>query len=283
MQYSVQYPMEELFPLLQELTEKYTGKESTSITYEKAQQLLGAVLYTIYESTGGKKVITKQDGIIREMSAKEAYDTGYRMLREKVEQSSRKYAELMTEFESYGNIAYQETVEQGISAFFKRYDIRFRPQDHIISLDYPVLCSLENLQGIDRIAEYLACIQIEQKFLQSFPVGYVENTLEQYHTNYQELFLNIPEILMQRILPDMLLKKAPSVEKRKQEEYDRLTDMILKEEKETLKNHFQSLLKILVEQISPGNQAMYQYLSEGLANITEEMRNRAEHNCYMGI
>ena len=44
------YTMEELIPIVGELAEKYTAKESTSITYEKAEQLMGAVLYAIHET-----------------------------------------------------------------------------------------------------------------------------------------------------------------------------------------------------------------------------------------
>ena len=36
-------------PIVAELADKYTGKESTSITYEKARQLMEAVLYCIHE------------------------------------------------------------------------------------------------------------------------------------------------------------------------------------------------------------------------------------------
>ena len=41
------YEMEELVPLVGKLEEKYTGHESTSITYEKAEQLMEAVIYCI--------------------------------------------------------------------------------------------------------------------------------------------------------------------------------------------------------------------------------------------
>ena len=39
------YEMEELVPIVGKLAEKYTSRESTSIPYEKAEQLMGAVLY----------------------------------------------------------------------------------------------------------------------------------------------------------------------------------------------------------------------------------------------
>ena len=41
------YTMEELLPVVGKLTEKYTSLSSTSVTYETAQQLMGAVLYCL--------------------------------------------------------------------------------------------------------------------------------------------------------------------------------------------------------------------------------------------
>lgn len=46
----MEYEIEELVPIVATLAEKYTSKESSSITYEKAQQLMEAVLYCIREA-----------------------------------------------------------------------------------------------------------------------------------------------------------------------------------------------------------------------------------------
>jgi hypothetical protein len=44
------YEISELIPIVAELTDLYTSKESTSITYEKANQLMEAVLFCIQEN-----------------------------------------------------------------------------------------------------------------------------------------------------------------------------------------------------------------------------------------
>ncbi|MFT4006898.1 MAG: DUF6179 domain-containing protein, partial [Lacrimispora sp.] len=57
--------MEELIPVVAELADKYTGKESTSITYDKANQLMGAVLYCIQEyeiqGAGGREIFSPEN------------------------------------------------------------------------------------------------------------------------------------------------------------------------------------------------------------------------------
>ena len=45
----MEYELEELFPVVAELARKYTSGESTSITYERANHLMEAVLYCIHQ------------------------------------------------------------------------------------------------------------------------------------------------------------------------------------------------------------------------------------------
>ena len=54
------YTMEELVPVVGRLAEKYCAGESSSVTYEKAEQLMGAVLYCIHEVTKGKETQKEQ-------------------------------------------------------------------------------------------------------------------------------------------------------------------------------------------------------------------------------
>lgn len=58
----MEYEMEELIPLVKELCDRYTGKESTSVTYEAAQRLMEAVLYCIHETTGSAEAAGVSDG-----------------------------------------------------------------------------------------------------------------------------------------------------------------------------------------------------------------------------
>ena len=61
--------------------------------------------------------------------------------------------------------------------------------------------------GIDRIREYLSCIQLEQKFLSRFPVAYVTDILAKYHEQYGLLVENLCEIVLMSILSPMVRGK----------------------------------------------------------------------------
>lgn len=42
------------------------------------------------------------------------------------------------------------------------YDVRYNPQNHILTLDYPILEDLGEMCGIDEIYRYLECVKLEQ-------------------------------------------------------------------------------------------------------------------------
>ncbi len=200
--------MEELLPVVKRLTEKFTGKESTSVTYETAERLMGAVIYCINEyqkegqaSSGSSTEVWDQEA---KLSAMEAYERGYQAVINKVLVTKKLYEGIIDDFKWYGNRALYETVIKGMPVFFVHYDARFYPQDHILTLDYPILPMAVELCGVDAIYEYLTRIRIEQIFLSGFSQEMVVQTLLQYHPDYKSLFINLPSIVMKKVIEKMV-------------------------------------------------------------------------------
>lgn len=220
---NIQYQMEELVPVVARLAEKYTGFESSSISYEKAQQLMEAVLFCISEYENAQKLeegsfgggersaentkVCAEKGRARQeegrgeiyrreiLSAPEAYERGYELVVQKARAANELYGRIMENFCDYGNRAYRDTLVKGMPEFFLRYDARFAPQEELLLLDYPVPELSADLRGIDLIYEYLCCIEKEQEFLGSFPEGYVQQLCKAYHEDYEELFINLAEVV----------------------------------------------------------------------------------------
>lgn len=191
------YAMEELMPVVAMLAEKYTAFESTSLPYEKAEQLMGAVLYCIHETElsgnrGGNLPQGMPEGTV---SVRKAYERGAALVTEKVKKALAMYNEMIPEFSAYGNRCLYDTVVKGLPEFFKWYDVKFAPQDTILTLDYPVTRDLSEYTGIDRIYEYIKCIRREQNFLRTFSEDYVVNILRSYSNEYQDMVENIYEIV----------------------------------------------------------------------------------------
>lgn len=175
----MEYQLEELLPLTAWLADKYTSKESSSVTYETAQMLMEAVLYCIqeYENITAAALVSEHA-----VKAEEAYKIGYGRVVEKVHKAKDIYDKLIGGFCDYGCRNYRETILEGMPAFFIVYDARFRPQDHLLTLDYPTVNFHREMCGIDIIYQYLCDIVVEKGFLECFPEQAVRRLLKQGKT-----------------------------------------------------------------------------------------------------
>lgn len=192
------YSMEELLPVWESLTRKYCGYESSSVTYEKAQQLMEAVIYCVREWERSSALSPSPGSLPQNMghiSAMAAYELGFELIKEKTLRMKDLYHALLPRFDSYGVKCLEDVIYRGIPEFLKWYDPKFDPQNTILTLDYPVLTDLSGLSGIDAVYEYLLCICREQTFLQQFESSEIRSSLSRYSRNYQELVENICQLL----------------------------------------------------------------------------------------
>lgn len=185
------YTMEELVPIVAMLVEKFTKKESSSVTYERARQLMDAVIYCIAHLETGKNLLITDS----QFPAKEAYRLGYEAVIRKVRKTKEKYNRLIEFFDHYENQNYQATVERALPGFFLYYDARFAPTENIITMDYPVLGLDMQLEGVDMISQYIDAIWEEQQYLMKFPRNEIINQLRSFHPHYEREFFNLMETI----------------------------------------------------------------------------------------
>lgn len=259
------YEMEELLPIVAELTEKYTSKESTSISYERARQLMEAVIYCIHQCDGGNQLISAE-----KLSAKEAYHLGCEKLKEKVKRTQITYNKMIVDFNSFGNENYNDTVTKGIPGFFRYYDIWFAPQETIITMDYPTICPMKGVTGIDAIEKYVEYISYEQRFMGALPEDYVCEILYRFQKSYKKQFYNICSIILRHILGHMITgQKLGMVAS--DEDYTRLQEIIQAHDKAWLETRLVNLLESLIREKYEGNLLMQLYLKEDLKDFATEM------------
>lgn len=186
-----EYSMEELVPIVSKLAFRYTGGEHTSVSYERAQMLMEAVLYCVREfrTSQGNALMAKA------IPAEEAYRRGQEIVMDKVRELQKLYNEMISEFKDYGSLCLRDTVRKGIPAFLKHYDFQFAPQETLITLDYPVQERLEQISGVSRVLAYMKCICREQAYLGKMDEGEVIAILHAYHRDYGYLMENICEIV----------------------------------------------------------------------------------------
>ena len=253
----MRYAMEELITVTGKLVGQYTGNESTSVTYEKAEQLMEAVLYCIHEmeQVNPHCLSTKE-----KMPAELAYETGLRYVEEKVKSALDLYNQMLPEFVSYENECLYDTFVRGIPEFFRRYDSRFAPQNTILTLDYPVMKELSGYRGIDKIYEFLRCICAEQSFLNALPGDYVRSVLLKYNRDYRVMIDNLCEIVYAAVLCRILSGKNLSGQALTRNDYDNLNQYFKNTENAALTAHLGAVTKELVKKYYDNDRFLMDYL-----------------------
>lgn len=259
------YSVEELLPVVSGLTEKYTSKESTSVTYEQARQLMGAVLYCIGELEGENQVAAGE-----KLSAPKAYQYGYEKTVEKVKQTQWIYNSMILHFNAFGNKNYNDTVTKALPGFFRLYDVRFAPQETIITMDYPTLQPIQDVSGIDAVERYVEYIVLEQRFMGKLPETFVLEVLQQFHEDYQRQFYNICRIILRHILTHMLIGKPMStiIDEKDFEQVKSITAM---QDKEIIVKKVTRLLEKLIDEKYDGDKKLLNYLSGDIQDYCTEL------------
>lgn len=269
-----EYQMEELVPLVAALAEKYTAHESTSLPYEKAEQLMGAVLYCIREN-GMSKPECVSVSPAKPMTARQAYEAGAALVAEKVQKTLDLYHEILPGFRSYKNRCLHDTFTAGMPEFFRWYDIKFCPQDTILTLDYPVLRDLSAYTGIDRIYAYLRCICLEQEFLHCFPEDNVRGTLYRYDRQYKDIVENICEIVLRDILIHVLAGKPLEESDVTGDDHRRIRDVFRQTGLPELTGRLENSAAKLVREHCGGSPALAAYLTPAVEGIVLRLSHSA--------
>ena len=259
------YTMEELVPIVGKLADQYTSCESTSITYEKADQLMEAVLYCIHElEQDGDNFAVSTDSI----SAQQAYETGFACVERKVKKALNLYNAVLPDFRHYENQCLYRSFVLELPHFFQRYDIRFAPQDTILILDYPVLKNISQYTGIDKIYAYIRCICLEQEFLGLFPVEYVTGVLSKYKDETD----NLCEIVLVDVIRHILLKRPFNVSDWTKEDHIQIQAVLMGTVGHGERSALEEILASFVRKYCGGNVALLKYLLEDIRNIETRMK-----------
>ena len=270
----MKYEMEDLVPIVAKLAEGYTSKESTSITYERAQQLMEAVLYSIREAEkAGQFSLIQKD----ELSTERMYAIGVKCVEDKTKETLDLYNGIMTHFSSYGNQCLYDTVVKGLPEFFKWYDCRYDPQNTILTLDYPILMDISEQTGIDKIYDFLFCIQLEQIFLNKFPPEYVMEILSKYDKQYKLMIENLCEIVLMNVIGHILAGKEIFILDFEPEEYLKTQTLIQKENLSDLREKLKNAVKVLVREYYENDEKLMEYLYKAVDNIAVRMKCAADY------
>jgi len=241
------YKPEELLALITRLSEKYTSKESSSVTYETARRLMEAVVYCIEEGLGTDK---------NQILAKEwpdcetAYQQGYTAIIEKTYKAKAVYERILDKFYDYRCQNYRETIIEGIPAFFLHYDAKYAPQDHLLTLDYPTLAMRYDKCGIRLILEYLDGVEQEMNFLRTFSAEAVCELLERILPEYKSTYMgNICEPVLLNIIGLVIADRPIHSLLMGADDYQEIKDYFGQDSKERIQQKINGIIGLVLKKL----------------------------------
>lgn len=272
MRYSERYDMDDILEVVAWMTEKYTSKESTSVSVERARQFMEAVFYCIDELDENSTFsLADKKGL----SAFQAYQQGYNLVMQKVETAQKKYEQLLAIFSDYRNENLRDTVQTGLLGFFKYYDPRFEPQNSILTLDYPVYEINRDKKGIDLIIDYIDAIYLEQLFLNQFSKELIIQILSQYDTQYEKQFINICSYVSRTVLVSSFLKHMET-KAQITNSYELLWEVLQRYSKQELYHLFLEYIHFLVQSKYQKNGKLESYLVLDLEDLLVRLKQVTE-------
>jgi len=258
------YKPEELLALVSKLSEKYTSKESSSITYDTARMLMEAVVYCIEDGLGtnGSKLAG------RELPNCEiVYQQGYEAIVEKTCKAREVYERIIAKFEDYGCQNYKETIIDGIPQFFLHYDAKFAPQDHILTLDYPMLLMEYDKCGIRLILEYLKGIEQEQDFLCAFSPEEVSGLLERIMPEYRATYMgNICEPVLLNTIGCVIAEQPVNHLNLRADDHQEIKEYFRNDSREKIQQKISAIISLILKKLHKADSTGYfQRAADGYA------------------
>ncbi len=288
----IDYKMEELIFVAADLTKKYTSNESSSIPYEKAKMLMAAVTYCIeeyFKAEPGEAQECQDSSLSttrNPVDARTAYEEGYRCVIEKVHRTKALYERITADFSAFGCLNCSDTMMKGIPSFFIWYDARFKPQDHLLTLDYPTMRTVRRLCGVDAIYQYLANIEMEWTFLRAFPEQSVIGLLDRVMPDYEELFFdNICSIVLRNAVGCVIANKPIFPLEILNSDLQRIESFFQGKSKEQIAATLDQLLDTIILHGYENNDFLSDYLKADVQDLTfiidDAVRNHRLENVFI--
>lgn len=194
--------------LLAKRTERFTGGESSSVKVETAQSILQSIFYSIGIYLKSFPDPDMSIAVLKQKPLPELYHQGKKLIEIQLDSTKQLFYEIQNDHLITDNYAYNDTLLDGIPGFFLAYDVDFAAHDTPASIDYPLSDDKMDLVGIEYISSYLQKLFLENEFCKNFPVHDIHCLLRGYDDHYQDLLINIFELVLTNAVGSSLANKS---------------------------------------------------------------------------
>ncbi len=188
----------------------YTKDESSSVMVEIAEKLMQGIDYTIGIYL---KTLDNIELVINELKNTSLFDMlkkGHDLIKEKVAYSEKLLETIQKNKLDVDNYSYNDTIDYGISIFFKEYNDFFEPHEVSGSVDYQLCMDNMNYKGIEYTSNYLETLNLENEFCYNFDIVEINKLLKGYDKKSELLLINIFELILINSLGLIACGKVPN-------------------------------------------------------------------------
>lgn len=264
----------QILQLLDEQIYKYNGNENSSVRKEIMEDILNSNIYTINIYLKTIKNPDEAVKLLKEKDLKALYQVGRKKINTMLNIIRVMYIKVKENKLNIQNDTYNDTIIAGISGFLKIYDPDFKAQDMKITADYPLYNNLiGKLYGVEFIKEYLNSIYLENTFCKKFSEEKIEYLLYGYSHDYQELIINIFEIVFLEAIACKLVKRNIQDLAISTSELNEIYKLLENKEKIKVKNIIITAYQDVLYELKLDNENYKKYIEENIDDIIEIIIN----------
>ncbi len=190
----------QIMNILKDLITRYTVGESSSVPITTGEKLLASICYCIDAYCESFNDIEECIDVLKTKNIRELYEKGVELVTSYVDETRILYEKIKKDKLPIDLRAYDDTIDEGLSSFFKDYGVVFNAHDTMGSIDYPLTFDDMSIRGINYIKNYLNTLEVETFFCKFFSNNDIVKTLKQYgyiyNTDYRLELINVFEVLI---------------------------------------------------------------------------------------
>ena len=269
----------QVLQLLDERVYKYNGVENSSVRKEIVEEISNSNNYTI--SIYLKTFRNPDDAIkiLKEKGVELAYQEGRKKIDKMLNIIRVMYIKVKRNKLNIENDTYNDTIIGGIQGFLKIYNPDFKAQDMKITADYPLYNNLiGKLDGVEFIKEYLSSLYLENLFCKKFSEEKIKHLLYGYSHDYQELIINIFEIVLLEVIACKLVKRNVQDLSISTAELNEIYLMFENKDRIEIENMINEVYKEICNELLLDNEELQRYIKKNLSRIVEIITNAVRQN-----
>lgn len=268
----------ERMELLRVKLKYYTKDESSSVMVEVAESILQCIDYTIgiyLKNFHDLQLIIEE---LKHTSLSDMLKMGHDLIKNKILKCKKLFKVIKVNKLKVDNYSYNDTIDYGISVFFKEYNDFFAAHETPGSIDYQLYIDNMDYIGIEYIYNYLYNLSLENEFCNKFYISEINKLLKGYDKKSELLLINIFELILINSLGLIICKKDLNSLNINSLDREIIKNKLEKLSLEELQKELLKDAKICIKILDIKNIELITYIKKSILKITPLINERIKLN-----